>query len=128
MKWSKAFWLTGFATTMLVLAFLMFRPVPVPSNQEELLFLQGTLVRIDSATTSDLIIALQEHPQQFYINRGMEKGAGKRIFRHRQELLGDQVLLGFPDYWTPLNPNNSVRHLSYLQWGDSLIFSEIKAR
>lgn len=126
MKWSKAFLLTGFASSMLVLAFLMFRPVPIPSTKDQLHFVEGTLVKIDSATTADLIIALQEHPQQFYINRGMELTSGKWMFHHRKELIREKVLIGFPNYWTPLNPNNSVRHLSYVQWGDSVLFSEIQ--
>ena len=70
------------------------------------------------------MLKLKDSTQQFYINRG--SGFGLDLEELQEKLHGREVQIYFPKYWTPLDWNNHMRHLSEIWLGEELIYSEIK--
>jgi hypothetical protein len=127
MKTSKAFLLTGFALVMIVLAALSFRAVPIPHSIDELHLVEGRLTYLDSSSkTLDLLIRIEGVDKRYYINRAFETPYGHDIISNKDSFMGQKVLLGYPHYWTPLDPNNSIKHVSYLELDGQVLFTEIK--
>ena len=62
--------------------------------------------------------------RQFYINRGLENGLDLDILK--EKLVENSIVVKYPKYWTPLDWNNSNRHLSKVEFGDKVIFNEFK--
>ena len=63
-------------------------------------------------------------PKRFYINRGVEEGLSVRDLSEKLE--GEVVTLKYPKYWTPLDWNNRIKHISKLQFNDEVLFNELK--
>ena len=58
--------------------------------------------------------------------RGLE--AGLVLDDLKAKLIGHEVVIKYPKYWTPLDWNNSIRHLSKLEFKDEVIFDELKGK
>ena len=41
------------------------------------------------------------------------------------KLIGQVVTMKYPKYWTPLDWNNSIRHISKLEFRDKVLFNEL---
>ena len=39
---------------------------------------------------------------------------------------GKEITIKYPHHWTPLDPNNKIKHLSKLYFEDEVIFSEVE--
>ena len=63
----------------------------------------------------------ENNNRKFYINRGLEKG-----LTTWRTLVGNEVIIKYPKYWTPLNWNNTIRHLSKVENDKKVIFNELK--
>ena len=72
----------------------------------------------------DVVIRLKETNQWFYINRGLE--AGLEIQKLKDELIGTEVTIIYPKYWTPLDPKNSNKHLTELRLNGNVVYSELR--
>ncbi|NRB64696.1 MAG: hypothetical protein HRU40_16990, partial [Saprospiraceae bacterium] len=44
----------------------------------------------------------------------------------RKKLIGNAIIVKYPKYWTPLDWNNSIRHISKVEFKDEVIFNELK--
>lgn len=62
----------------------------------------------------------ENNNRKFYIKRGLEKGLTIRT------LVGYEVIIKYPKYWTPLNWNNTIRYLSKVETDMKVIFNELK--
>ena len=109
---------TGFA----ILLFLVIRPVPVAS-EEECLVQTGVVTEISQGAENDVIFKLKNSDRSFYINRGLENGL--ILAELHKKLMNKEVVIKYPDYWTPLDPNHTIKHIAKLQLGDEVIFSEV---
>ena len=114
------FWL---AMVIFFIGFVFFRPVPIV-NEEKALVVEGTVTSIREGGEKDIVFYLKDHPTRFYINRGLENGLDLETLRN--ELLGKRVTIKYPKYWTPLDWNNEVKHLSKLETKDTVWFNELK--
>ncbi len=101
---------------------LIFRPVRVP-DEKECLIATGIVTHIFEGGENDVNFRLKGHDCTFYINRCLEIGLDIESLRY--ELTGKEVVIKYPDYWTPLDPKNKIRHLSKLQLGDKVIYSKL---
>ena len=100
-----------------------FRPVPIHQKATDCELIKGTIIQIEEAGTNDIVLRLKETETRFYINRGLEKGLSLTTFR--EHLLGKQVEIYYPKYWTALLPQNDMKHLSKLVINGEVIISEL---
>lgn len=114
------FWLS---MLLFFLGFLFFRPVPIVA-EERALVIEGTVFAIREGVENDVHIKLKETPTRFYINRGLENGLNLDTLR--KHLLGKKATIKYPKYWTPLDWNNEIRHISKLETKDTIWFNELK--
>lgn len=108
---------------LIAISIAIFRPVPiVPEN--EALVESGKVKSIFEAGVKDVVFILEDNKRRFYINRGLENGL--ELDTLREKLIGKKVIIKYPDYWTPLDWNDKVKHLSKLELNGEIIFDELK--
>ena len=111
-----------FFLSFLVFAVLILRPVPSPS-EEECLVVEGMVGAVYESGVKDISIALKDHSTSFYINRGLENGLTLDSFT--QKIIHQKVTIKYPDYWTPLDADNSIKHVSKIYLDKEVVYSEI---
>lgn len=107
----------------LLLAVLILRPVPIVT-EDKAIAESGVVAGIYEGGVNDVVFKLQDNNRRFYINRGLE--AGLTLEGLREKLIGRKVTLKYPKYWTPLDWNNRVKHISKVEFGNEVIFNEFK--
>lgn len=110
------------AVLLVLLAVIIFRPVPTPL-EKDCLSTTGVVSNIYEGGTKDVVFALKGQKQTFYINRGLELGLDLKTLK--AELEGKTVTIKYPDYWSLLDPGKSIRHISKLELNSKTIFTEI---
>jgi hypothetical protein len=113
----------GLAITFALIAILFFRPVPIV-KEDRALVVKGLVTHVYEGGEKDLVIRLKGEDTRYYINRGLESRF--ELNSARTKLIGQEVTIKYPKYWTPLDWNNRVRHLSKLELGDEVLFNELK--
>lgn len=107
---------------LLLGAILFLRPVPVP-DEKDCLIEKGKVTTVFGGGVNDIVFKLESKDRIYYINRGIESGLN--IDELRSKLSGETVTIKYPDYWTPLDFNNKIKHISKMTYNDEVIFSEI---
>jgi hypothetical protein len=116
-------WIFSGALILFVGFFILaMRPVPIPA-EEDCLTINGTVVLVSESGEKDVQIKLKDVDQIFYINRGLEHGL--TLTQLNNDLLYNNVTIKYPEYWTPLDPSNSIRHVSKIEVDGTTIFSEL---
>lgn len=123
MKKKAKFILIVFSIIFFVAALFILRPVPIVSEGEAITE-KGMLIDIYGTIGQDVILILKNNPTKFYINRGLENGL--EIENLKEKLIGKTIIVKYPDYWTPLDWHNSVRHISKLEHNGEVFFNELK--
>ncbi|MAD96570.1 MAG: hypothetical protein CMB99_04500 [Flavobacteriaceae bacterium] len=116
--------LLGIGFLFVIVFVLIFRPVPIVA-EENALESKGVVTEIYGTGGFDVVFKLDNTSQRYYINRGLEHGR-LDLKDLQNRLIGQEVIIKYPKYWTPLDWNNTVRHLSKLEFGDEVIFNELK--
>ena len=101
---------------------MIVRPVPIVEEDKCKIF-EGTVVEIFEGAEYDIVFTFKEETTHFYINRGLERGLNLNTLRN--DLVNNKITVKYPRYWTPLDPSNSTRHLSKLEFDGITIFSEL---
>ena len=109
---------------ILTLGFAL-KPVPIVS-EEKALIEKGVVKYISEGGTNDVLFTLENNNTKFYINRGLENGLDLNLLR--EKLIGQEVIFKYPKYWTPLDWDNKTKHLSKVEFGNEIIFNELKSR
>ena len=112
-----------FGAFLLLAMVAVLRPVPIVS-EEKAIVISGEVSRIGTGGVNDVIIVLKDVPVTFYINRGLENGL--ELEELRSTLVGEEVTLKYPSYWTPLDWNNKNKHISKLEHNGQVLFNELK--
>ncbi|MBD8487975.1 hypothetical protein IFO69_04360 [Echinicola sp. CAU 1574] len=107
----------------IVIAVMTLRPVPVV-EEENALVEKGIVSYIFESQSNDIIFKLHENDKIFYINRGTKAGLDAHVLR--KKLIGHEVILKYPKYWTPLDWDSNLRHLSKVEMGNEIVFNEFK--
>jgi len=115
--------LISFSLIILIIAILIFRPVPIVSENQTISE-SGIVTEIYSNKGNDIIFVLENTKRRFYINRGLESGL--ELKNLKEKLIGNSIVVKYPKYWTPLDWNNSVIHISKVEFGEEIIFNELK--
>lgn len=116
--------LITFSLTILIIAVLIFRPVPIVSENKAISE-NGIVTEIYTNKGNDIVFILENTKRRFYINRGLENGL--ELNNLKQKLIGNPIIVKYPKYWTPLDWNNSVRHISKVEYNGEILFNELKA-
>lgn len=106
----------------IVFLVLALRPVPLVT-EEEALSEKGIVEDISEGGENDIVFSLKNSDQTFYVNRGLEKGL--EINNLKEKLVGKRVTIKYPKHWTPLDWDNSIKHLSKVESSDKVIFNEL---
>ena len=115
--------LISFSLIILIIAILIFRPVPIVSENQTISE-SGIVTEIYSNKGNDIIFVLENTKRRFYINRGLESGL--ELKNLKEKLIRNSIVVKYPKYWTPLDWNNSVIHISKVEFGEEIIFNELK--
>lgn len=115
--------LIGFLLFILFAAILIFRPVPIV-KEEKALVVKGEVIGVFEGGVKDVVFLLKDNPQRYYINRGLENGLN--LHELKKNLMGREITLKYPKYWTPLDWNNRIRHVSKLEFNGEVLFNELK--
>ena len=110
--------------SLFILAAMIFRPVSIPKDVKDCLVAEGKVVSVLEGGTNDVVFRLDGDKTKYYINRGLEYGLVLEDLQN--ELIGNKVTIRYPEHWTPLDPNNSIKHLCILEYNGKEIFNEIK--
>ena len=116
--------LVSFALIVSITAVLIFRPVPIVPESMAISEI-GIVKEIYSNKGNDVIFIMLNTDRKFYINRGLESGL--ELNNLKEKLIGNSILIKYPKYWTPLDWNNSIRHISKVEFKNEIIFNELKA-
>lgn len=116
-------WIILTGLVFIGLGILAFRPVPIP-NEQDCIILKGTVSEVYEAGTKDVVFKLKGTDKKFYINRGLEKGLD--LNKLRAGLTNKEIIIKYPKYWTPLNPTNSMRHVSKIECEGRTVFTELE--
>lgn len=109
---------------LLGICVLIFRPVPIVTESEALI-VKGVVTQISEGGTNDIVFRLKDNNTRYYINRGLELGL--TLENLRTQLIDHEVTLKYPSYWTPLDWNNSIRHISKVEFGNEVLFNELRS-
>ena len=115
--------LISVSSIILIIAVLIFRPVPIVS-EDRTISESGIVTEIYSNKGNDVIFEMENTERRFYINRGLENGL--ELNNLKEKLIGNSIVVKYPKYWTPLDWNNSVRHISKVEFNDEILFNELK--
>ena len=109
-------------TLFFVLFLLIFRPVPV-ATVDSCISITGTIDSIYDGGNFDIVFKIEASDKRFYINRGLEKGLN--IAQLRDSLLNRPVTILYPEYWTPLDPFDRIKHISLVRTEQKVHYNEI---
>jgi len=112
-----------FSLLVLVFAVLIFRPVPTVTANEALVT-QGVVTDIYEGGVHDIAFRIENDETVYYINRGLEQGL--ELAQLERQLMGKEITINYPDYWTPLDWNDKIKHISRVEINGQVIFSELK--
>lgn len=113
----------GIVVVLFIAALSIFRPVPIVTEDKALIE-TGVVAKILEGGINDVVIRLKGNKRVFYINRGLESGLDLDDLKER--LVGNEVTVKYPKYWTPLDWNNKIKHISKLELNEEVIFNEFK--
>jgi len=117
----RQLFMAGALTLLILLAFTLFRPVPKCEGNRCESF-TGTVQKIFEGGENDILFGFYETERLFYINRGLEQGLELDQLKH--DLIDKEVTVKYPRYWTPLDPKGSRVHMTFLAFGDEVLFEE----
>lgn len=98
-----------------------FKPVTKVTS-DECVLISGKVVSVQEGTSNDIQIRLENDSHYYYINRGLEKGVN--LAQLSSKVLNKTVTLYCPNRWTIVNPDGIVPHISKLEKGTTIVYSE----
>lgn len=113
-----AVWVTLTLLVLLGMIFV-FAPVPIPA-EKDCLSTKGIVAEIYEGGVKDVVFRLQGQASTYYINRGLERGLD--LAKLKSALLNREVTVKYPSYRTLLDPGNSVRHISKIEYNGRTLF------
>lgn len=116
------YWPYLIGIVLLGLGIFVLRPVPIPA-EKDCLVTKGIVSGIYEGGTHDVVFKLKDQTKQFYVNRGTENGLD--INKLQNEIMDKEIVIKYPNYWTPLDPGKTILHASKIEFNGKTIYSEI---
>ena len=101
--------LIGIVALLIIAFFSIFRPVPIVTESEAIVE-KGIVSDIYEGGVKDVAFRLENNQRVYYINRGLEQGLNLKDLKNK--LIGNEVVIKYPKYWTPFDWNNKIQHIS----------------
>lgn len=95
---------------ILIGAVLVPSPVPIPKDAAYCVQLDAEVITIGEGGDQDIVFVLQGTSTILYINRCLESDL--TLKQVSEQTMGKTDRFFYPKYWTPLDPNNRIRHVS----------------
>ena len=108
-----------------IVCVLIFRPVPI-IYEEDAIEKTGIVEKIKHTEGDDYVFKLKNNPTKYYIYRGTEQGLDYKTFE--SQVLNKKIVIKYPKYWTPLDWNNSIRHISKVELQGETLFNEFRIK
>jgi len=108
---------------LVLLTAFAFRPVSV-SGVKDCRVVKGKVTSVFKGGNNDVVFILEGHKENYYINKGLEQGLD--LAELKKGLEGKEITIKYPDYWSMLDPDKSVRHIMTIEHSGKTIFSEMK--
>ena len=105
-----------------LIAVAILRPVPIVSEDRAIVE-KGIVADIYEGGKFDVVFLLENTERRFYINRGLENGLNLDTLK--EKLIGKEVTLKYPKYWTPLDWDDKIKHISKLEFKGQVLFNEL---
>ena len=118
---SRTLILIGFF--LFITAILILRPVPIVV-EDKALVIKGVVLTVHEGGDKDVVIRLIGDSRIYYINRGLQYGL--ELDKLKKQLIGRKVVMKYPKYWTPLDWNDRIKHISKLEASGKVLFNELK--
>jgi len=115
--------LVSFSLIVLIIAVLIFRPAPIVTEKNTISE-SGIVKEIYANKGNDIIFILENVERRFYINKGLENGLELTDLKKR--LIGNLIVVKYPKYWTPLDWNDKIKHISKVEFNHEILFNELK--
>lgn len=112
----------GFGILVLITAILILRPVPT-ITEDNAIVKSGIVVDIYDGGGNDIVFNLKDDERVYYINRGLQLGLELNTLR--ESLIGNEIVIKYPKYWTPLDWNNQINHISIVEFDNEIVFNEL---
>lgn len=109
-------------TVLLIAVVLYFSRVPIP-EEKDCLTATGVVTSITEGGVKDIVFSLNNTKTLFYINRGLQNGF--TLPDLRKELVGKEITIKYPDYWSIIPSDEEIKNISKLYYNNKAIFSEI---
>jgi len=100
----------------------ILRPVPIVKESEAITE-KVVVSYVYEGGVKDVCFRVKDSDRVYYINRGLE--GGLVLSDLKEKLMGKEVTFKYPEYWTPLDWNNRIKHLSKVEYGGEVIFNEL---
>ena len=113
----------SFSLLFFIVAVLIFRPVHIVAEKNTISE-SGIVKEIYTNKGNDIIFILENVQRRFYINRGLEMGLELTDLKKR--LIGNSIVVKYPKYWTPLDWNDKIKHISKVEFNHEILFNELK--
>lgn len=114
----------GLSVLFLIVFVMIFRPVPIVT-EDRALVVSGVVEKIKLTEGNDFVFKLKDNPTRYYINRGIEAGLNYQDFEG--QVINKFITVKYPKYWTPLDWNNTIRHISKVELNGKVLFNELKS-
>lgn len=92
----------------LIAVVLVLRPVPTLTDNNTII--EEGMVSEIFQSGSDIVFRLEDNDQSFYINNGLKDGLEINVLK--KNLIGKNIIIEYPKYWTPLDWNDKIKHIS----------------
>ena len=113
----------SFSLLFFIVAVLIFRPVHIVAEKNTISE-SGIVKEIYTNKGNDIIFILENVQRRFYINRGLEMGL--EVTDLKKRLIGNSIVVKYPKYWTPLDWNDKIKHISKVEFNHEILFNELK--
>lgn len=111
------------AFLVFILCALIFRPIPIV-HEKDASEISGIVESIKHTKGDDFVFQLKGNPTKYYINRGTEAGLNFNSFK--RQVMDQKILVKYPEYWTPLDWNQTLQHISKVELNGETLFNEFK--
>ena len=98
-----------------------FKPVTTVDS-DDCVLISGKIVSIEEGPSNDIQIRLENDSHDYYLNRGLEKGLN--LAQLSSKVLNKTVTLYCPHRWTLVSPDGIVPHISRMEKGTTIVYSE----
>ncbi|MEM6687376.1 MAG: hypothetical protein AAF617_16470, partial [Bacteroidota bacterium] len=99
-----------------------FKPVTTVKS-EDCVLISGKIVSIKEGKANDIQIRLENDSHYYFIDRGLEKGIN--LAQLSSKVLNKTVTLYCPNRWTVVNPDGIVPHITKMEKGTTVVYSEL---